>query len=86
LTLWQQHSGIIDLLFTDMVMPEGMSGADLAERLREKRSTLKVIIASGYSAEIFCDNKARIEGATYVQKPYQLRSLSKTIRDCLDGK
>ncbi len=77
---------MIDLLFTDMVMPEGMTGADLAEKLRENRSTLKVIIASGYSTEIFSDNKARIQGVTYLQKPYQLQNLSKTIRDCLDGR
>ncbi len=86
LTLWQEHAGMIDLLFTDMVMPEGMTGADLAEKLRENRSTLKVIIASGYSTEIFSDNKARIQGVTYLQKPYQLQNLSKTIRDCLDGR
>src|SRR5262249_52276780 len=47
--VWEQHKSEIDLLLTDMVMPEGVSGRQLAERLQKDDPGLKVIYTSGYS-------------------------------------
>lgn len=43
----------IDLLFTDIVMPEGISGLELSETLRAQKPALRIVLSSGYSAELF---------------------------------
>lgn len=86
LNIWQQQSGNIDLLISDMVMPEGMTGLDLAEQLRKQQPTLKVIISSGYNPEMAGQTRSTVEGILYLQKPYQITALSKMIRRCLDGR
>ena len=50
LDVWNQRANEIDLLLTDMVMPEGISGAELAERLLAGQPGLKVVFTSGYTA------------------------------------
>jgi PAS domain S-box-containing protein len=85
LELWRQHSGQIDLLFSDMVMPEGLTGLDLADRLREQKPNLKVIISSGYSTEITVEGRP-LENVVFLSKPYQIGSLAKTVREYLDQK
>ena len=82
--LWQEHRNEVELLFSDMVMPEGVTGLDLAEKLREDTPGLKVIISSGYSTEMAGQAKPASEAIVYLQKPYELEVLSKTVRDCLD--
>jgi CheY-like chemotaxis protein len=52
LALWQSHHDSIDLLLTDMRMPKGMSGLELAEKLRSTKPSLKVVMMSGYSLAI----------------------------------
>ena len=47
--LWHTHGGHIDLLLTDMVMPEGMTGLDLAQQLKALKPGLRIIISSGYA-------------------------------------
>jgi two-component system cell cycle sensor histidine kinase/response regulator CckA len=73
------------LLLTDMVMPEGISGIDLARRLRETKPSLKVIFASGYSLEDFTPDFAAREHTCFIQKPYTHGSLMRVVRECLDG-
>ena len=85
LKVWNEHPGEIDLLLSDMVMPEGMTGLDLAEKLRELKSSLKVIIASGYSAEMLTQGIPESKQIVRLQKPYSLEALSKVIRQCLDS-
>ena len=84
LELWREGAGKIDLLLTDMVMPEGISGVDLAERLLADRPDLKVIFTSGYnSAEI---NGGRLSHSQtyFLQKPYSHTTLARVVRECLD--
>jgi CheY-like chemotaxis protein len=86
LVVWQQHAGEIDLLLTDMVMPEGVSGADLAEQLRSQKSGLKIIFTSGYTAnEVNPEVLAKFH-AQFLQKPYSHTDLARIVRDCLDKK
>jgi PAS domain S-box-containing protein len=81
--IWEQHQGKIDLLLTDMVMPEGISGRELAERLRSRKPELKVIYTSGYSEDVM-GNEMGVRDAMFLQKPYPPPLLAKTVRECLD--
>ncbi|MDF1751988.1 MAG: ABC transporter substrate-binding protein [Verrucomicrobiales bacterium] len=85
LGVWEQFGANVDLLLTDIVMPEGMSGHDLALRLQEEKPTLKVIYSSGYSAEIFRGNAEFPEGASFIGKPYLPNDLLNEVRMVLDN-
>jgi len=84
--LWQKHGAGVDLLISDMVMPEGITGLELAERLQTDRPSLRVIISSGYSSEIFHAGGIKNEGIWYLPKPYEAKTLAETVRNCLDRK
>ncbi|MBK7999155.1 MAG: response regulator [Verrucomicrobia bacterium] len=83
LKVWEAHEGKIDLLLTDMVMPEGMTGHELAVELRKRKPELKVIYTSGYSADVMGGDLSLTE-TRFLQKPYQPPMLAKTVRECLD--
>ena len=82
--VWNQHPAAIDLLLTDMVMPEGMSGMDLAQKLAASKPGLKIIFASGYSMDEMDTDFLRKGNALFLQKPYTHVTLSQAVRDCLD--
>jgi PAS domain S-box-containing protein len=85
LELWKTHSDHIDMLLTDMVMPEGISGRQLAERLWEKQPNLKVLFATGY---VFLGQNKEIperNGVALIQKPFQPAMLAQAVKDCLQG-
>jgi CheY-like chemotaxis protein len=84
LQLWELHSREIKLLLSDMVMPGGMNGLDLAEELTKQNSNLKIIISSGYNKEAAGQPFPTRENITFMQKPYLFEVLSKQIRECLD--
>jgi two-component system, cell cycle sensor histidine kinase and response regulator CckA len=85
LKVWEGCNGKVDLLLTDMVMPEGMTGNDLAKQLRLRDPQLKVIYTSGYSAEIMGQD-ADLRDAPFLPKPYASLQLARMVRDCLDAK
>jgi two-component system cell cycle sensor histidine kinase/response regulator CckA len=66
----------IDLLVTDVVMPE-MRGPELAARLRSRRPGLKVLLVSGYAAEIV--EGGRDESVPFLAKPFSVESLLKAV-------
>jgi PAS domain S-box-containing protein len=82
LDLWQKHKEKIDLLFTDMVMPEGVSGKDLARKLVSEKQELKVIFSSGYTNEIL-DHERNSQGHLFLPKPYKTKQLLETVDACL---
>lgn len=84
LQVWEIHKDAIDLVLTDMVMPEGVSGMDLAHRLLEAKPGLKLIFASGYSMDDLDPEFLGAGQARFLQKPYTHLSLPKAVRDCLD--
>jgi len=86
--VWAQHGAEIALLLTDMVMPEGVTGQDLAEQLRARKPELKVIFMSGYSAEVVGKNTEffRRTGSYFLHKPCTTVTLIQTVRQCLDAK
>jgi len=82
--VWNRHRGQIHLLITDMVMPEGVSGPDLARTLRQKYPGLKVIFTSGYSVDLTREELQLEEGVNFLGKPFKPGHLAQTIRKCLD--
>ncbi|MGA9780363.1 MAG: ATP-binding protein [Verrucomicrobiia bacterium] len=84
LNTWQQKSDEIDLLLTDMVMPEGVSGAELARQLLANHPHLKIVFTSGYTANEVNTRLLMKMKARYLQKPYTHADLAKTVRECLD--
>jgi two-component system cell cycle sensor histidine kinase/response regulator CckA len=83
--VWQKNSGPVDLLLTDMVMPNGMSGGELAKDLIARNPKLKIIYTSGYSPEILKQDSLLTQGINFLPKPYDLPALLKAVRLCLDG-
>jgi two-component system, cell cycle sensor histidine kinase and response regulator CckA len=83
LSLWREHRDRIHLLFTDLVMPDGMTGRQLAEQLRSEKPLLRIIYTSGYSTEVG-KGLSLSEGVNFLQKPYPSAKLARTVRDCLD--
>ncbi|MBI2925078.1 MAG: PAS domain S-box protein [Verrucomicrobia bacterium] len=87
LKVWADHSEQIDMLLTDLVMPGGLSGRELAEQLRARQPDLPVIVASGYSAELLGPEFEQwITGSHFLRKPYAPQELAQAVRQSLDGR
>jgi signal transduction histidine kinase/HAMP domain-containing protein/ActR/RegA family two-component response regulator len=84
LQVWERHPGGIDLVLTDVVMPGGMSGRELAVRLLAAHPQLKIIFTSGYNVDETNTDFFRRGGATFLQKPYTRIVLAKAVRETLD--
>jgi signal transduction histidine kinase/CheY-like chemotaxis protein len=87
LRIWESATQEVDLLLTDVVMPEGVTGRKLAEELREKKTSLKVIFQSGYGTEVMAGSTdfLRKSHSYFLQKPCAPRVLLCAVRRCLDG-
>lgn len=75
--------GHIDLLLTDLIMPE-MDGVELSAKLKKINPSLKILIMSGYSDKEFQRNGGIKENMPYIQKPFSPSELLKRIRSILD--
>lgn len=76
------HDGRIDLLLTDVVMPN-MSGAQVAAALRSKRPELKVVYISGYAIDHIDELGSSADHADFISKPFRSTTLSGTLRRVL---
>jgi CheY-like chemotaxis protein len=84
LEVWAKHEREINLLLTDMVMPGGINGAELADRLLEKNPELSVIYSSGYSPGIAGKDLTVMTAFNFLPKPYRPARLASLVRECLD--
>jgi nitrogen-specific signal transduction histidine kinase/ActR/RegA family two-component response regulator len=84
LTLVDQELGPIDLLLTDMIMPGGLNGLELAQYLRGRRPQLKVIYMSGYTDDALIDRSLFTPDFTFLQKPFNAASLTGKLREVLN--
>ncbi len=86
LQIWEQNSSRISLLVTDVTMPNGLDGIELATRLLEQNPSLKVIIMSGYNENLqrlknfFKDSQVEL-----LQKPFSGDRLLSVVRECFDS-
>jgi CheY-like chemotaxis protein len=85
LRLWEVEAGRVGLLLTDVVMPEGLDGFELAEQLRRNRPGLPVVLMTGYSSELMSRSFELPPGTKFLQKPFSPRDLLNAIRQLLDG-
>ena len=85
LEVWERANRPVDLLMTDMVMPGGVMGSELAQRLAEKSPRLKVIYTSGYSPGMAGKDVSVLEGRNFLPKPYSIGKLAQFVRECLDA-
>ena len=81
--LWKEHRGHIRLLLTDMVMPNGVTGYELARRCLAEEPDLRVVYASGYSVETTAPGFCETAGQIFLPKPYLPQELLSTVYRCL---
>jgi CheY-like chemotaxis protein len=82
LVLWEQHRASIAGLITDVIMPGGRTGLELANQLHAQDTALSIIIISGYSDDAI-RNTPVVEGATYLAKPFDYATLTLALRTSL---
>ena len=75
----------IDLLVTDLVMPGGMSGRDLAEAVQQLRPNLPILLTSGYHEDSIANSGLLDQGFEMLQKPYRRQELAQRLRKMLQG-
>jgi signal transduction histidine kinase/ActR/RegA family two-component response regulator len=85
LRIWQERKGDIRLVLTDMIMPEGLSGKDIARRFKTEMPDVRIIFMSGYSADIAGTDFAPAEGDYFIGKPFEMHVLATVIRKSLDA-
>ena len=84
LTLAAEHTGEIDLLITDVVMP-GMNGRDLADRLRTAKPGLRCLFMSGYTADVIAHRGILEADVPFLSKPFTRDDLAHKVRDVLEA-
>ncbi|MCF8043054.1 MAG: PAS domain S-box protein [Desulfarculaceae bacterium] len=84
LELVRSHSGAIDLLVSDVIMPK-MNGRELYQALRQLLPELKVLFISGYDANIVSRQGILEHGTNFLQKPFSMAALAHKVRQCLDA-
>jgi PAS domain S-box-containing protein len=85
LKLWEAQQGRFDLLFSDMMMPGGISGRALADTFRAANPGIKIIYSSGYSIELAEEDAIKRDKAFFLPKPYDVDQLLNIIHRCLDS-
>jgi two-component system cell cycle sensor histidine kinase/response regulator CckA len=84
LLLSEAHRGPIHLMLTDIVMP-GMSGGELARRLRAQRPATRVLYMSGYADDAIFRNALPGKETAFLEKPFTAAVLSRKVREVLDA-
>lgn len=84
--IWEAHKNEIDVLLTDLVMPGGMSGRELAQTCLAQRPDLRVIYTSGYSTDFEEVETSLGPRVHFLAKPYQFPVLANLIRECLEAR
>ena len=74
----------VDLLFTDVVLPGGMTGAQVAAQARGARPELKVLFTTGYARNAIVHHGRLDQGVQLITKPFSMADLATRVRDILD--
>ncbi len=84
LNLLERHQGSIELLLTDVVMPE-MSGKDLADEVSRLYPTIRILFMSGYTEDTIATQGILEEGVSLLQKPFTPSGMARRVREVLDA-
>jgi PAS domain S-box-containing protein len=84
LELWPTCADRVDLLLTDLIMPGGLTGWQLAQRLMAVKPGLKVVLATGYTHHLAAQDLSDQPDVVLLPKPYLPHVLAQAVRDCLD--
>jgi signal transduction histidine kinase len=79
----KSHFGAIDLLMTDVVMPE-MNGRDLAAKVTALHPDIRLLFMSGYTADVIAHQGELDAGVAFIQKPFSLADMTEKVREMLD--
>ncbi len=79
----KEHSGSIDLLMTDVVMPE-MNGRDLSEQITDLYPDIRLLFMSGYTADVIAHQGILDDGVAFIQKPFSMADMTEKVREVLD--
>ena len=79
----KNHSGSIDLLMTDVVMPQ-MNGRDLARQIAELYPGIRFLFMSGYTANVIAHQGVLDDGVAFIQKPFSMADMTAKVREILD--
>jgi DNA-binding NtrC family response regulator len=80
--LAKEHAGNIDLLMTDVVMPE-MNGRELEGHILKSNRGIRCLFMSGYDANVISHHGVLDEGVHFIQKPFSLQDMARKIRETL---
>lgn len=83
--LWDVQQSLIDILVTDMVMPGGVSGLQLAEELKTEKRSLKAMICSGYSPDLVNPKSLGEKGIFFLQKPCSTEAFTAALRQAIES-
>jgi two-component system cell cycle sensor histidine kinase/response regulator CckA len=83
LAVSREHAGPIHLMLTDAVMP-GMSGQELAEKVKSQRPEMKVLFMSGYTENAIVHHGVLDPDIAFIQKPFKYDTLARKVREMLD--
>ncbi len=81
---WRQHQNRISLVLTDIVIPGGAAGPDLAKKFHAEKPALRIIFSSGYSVDVVEKDFELREGVNFLQKPYSPHKLAQAVREVLE--
>ncbi|MBT3289813.1 MAG: response regulator, partial [Victivallales bacterium] len=81
--LLTEHTGPLDLLLTDVIMPD-TNGRELYEELVSSRPGLKVLYMSGYTGNVIAHHGVLDAGVDFIQKPFSVQGLAQKVREVLD--
>ena len=85
LRIFDTHEETIDLVLTDVVMPE-MGGHELVERLQSRRPELRVLFMSGFAERAFTSDGSMPASTGYLEKPFTVETLMRRLREVLDAR
>jgi PAS domain S-box-containing protein len=80
LAMWRKHGASIDILVTDLVMPAGITGRELASMLQRERPELRIVYTSGYSPDVLASDSVMSDEINFLPKPYTPASLLQAVR------
>lgn len=83
LSAFQENEASIDLVFSDVIMPGGLTGPEMVEKIRGRKAGIPVVFASGYAEQALRNREDTLRGVEFIAKPYDAKVLLRKIQSIL---